>query len=56
MIFPKMCPFPEPQSLYLYHRLDTAALSFHSLSHLFPPQVQPDGVTLEYNPYSWNLV
>lgn len=30
MIFPKMCPFPEPQSLYLYHRLDTEALSFHS--------------------------
>ena len=25
-------------------------------SHLFPPQIPPDGVTLEYNPYSWNLV
>lgn len=25
-------------------------------SRLFPPQIQPDGVTLEYNPYSWNLV
>lgn len=27
-----------------------------AVSHLSPPQVQPDGATLEYNPYSWNLV
>lgn len=30
--------------------------SWDLISRVFSPQVQPDGVTLEYNPYSWNLV
>lgn len=57
-----MGPFSEPWFLYLYHWLDRVALSHHPvgswdlISHVFAPQIQPDGVTLEYNPYSWNLV
>lgn len=44
------------------HRYNWVAFCLHPvgswdlISHVFPPQVQPDGVTLEYNPYSWNLV
>lgn len=59
---PNMCLFSEPKFLFLYHRLDRVALCLHPvgswdlISHIFPSQVQPDGVTLEYNPYSWNLV